>query len=209
MKKDWVGARNTFWHPLYLSLPLFTQASTKSTHSVPQIGPLRGHIPINSWKCDLFSLRTSKPPKLSIAIPFILDWCGWHRGLGNSGVGGRGGGNWGPYTTNCVPYPSVMGQSGQPWLFWLPTYISFEMHPSNPRSVEIWCPSYPLALEPLQPMEVNGACQNWPLSGDYSFWEGCWSDWMVYSCSLWRVDVFRPMGFHMGPGLLDPQWLKC
>ena len=32
---------------------------------------------------------------------------------------------------------------------------------------------------------------------------------MLYSGSLERVDVFRPLGVHMGPSLLNPHWLKC
>ena len=31
---------------------------------------------------------------------------------------------------------------------------------------------------------------------------------MLYSGSLERVDVFRPLGVHMGPNLLEPQWLN-
>ena len=48
-------------------------------------------------------------------------------------------------------------------------------------------------------MEVNCACENGPLFDDYSFWEGFWGVWMLYSCSLGWVDVFRPLGVHMGP----------
>ena len=48
-------------------------------------------------------------------------------------------------------------------------------------------------------MEVNCACENGPLFDDYSFWEGFWGVWMLYSCSMGWVDVFRPLGVHMGP----------
>ena len=32
---------------------------------------------------------------------------------------------------------------------------------------------------------------------------------MLYSCSLEWVDVFRPLGVHMGPILQEQQWIKC
>ena len=60
-----------------------------------------------------------------------------------------------------------------------------------------------------EPLEVNCACENWHLFDDYSFWEGLWGDWMLYPCSLEWVDVFRPLGVHMGPILQEQQWIKC
>ena len=50
-----------------------------------------------------------------------------------------------------------------------------------------------------EPLELNCACENGPLFDDYSFWEGLGGDWMLCSCSLEWVDVFRPLGVHMGP----------
>ena len=58
-------------------------------------------------------------------------------------------------------------------------------------------------------MEVNCAYENGPLFDDYSFWEGSWGVWMLYSCSLGWVDVFRHLGVHMGPILQQQQWIKC
>ena len=57
------------------------------------------------------------------------------------------------HTLLCVPCPSVMGQSCQPWLFWIHSTLRFQMHHSNPRSVEIWWLSYSIAWRPGHPNE--------------------------------------------------------
>ena len=66
-----------------------------------------------------------------IGLVWILEGFSKIRGWGVWGV------EEGSHTLLCVPNTSVMGQSGLPSLFRLPIKLSFQMHPSNPRSVEI------------------------------------------------------------------------
>ena len=140
-EKDCLSVRSKFWQPFFLFL---LRRPLKVSVVYPKLVPWGSYIHKfmkNVTYSHLWHASLQSYPLLSHLHWTGVDYISFEdiRGCGEWGD------NWESHTLLCVPYPSVMSKSGKPWLSWLPRNLSFQMIPSNPRSVEIWLPPYPFA----------------------------------------------------------------